>query len=57
MVDQVFALMGWIVAFGTILGGVCAGVARIISRDSIKYDMIFLWDNRYTLEELELKTR
>ena len=54
MVDQVFALMGWIVAFGAIIGGVIAAIARFISRDSTAYDMVFVWDNRYTLEELEL---
>lgn len=54
MVDQVFALMGWIVVFGVIIGGVVAGIARFIERDSIQYDMTFLWDHRYTLEELEL---
>lgn len=54
MVDQVFALMGWIVVFGVIIGGVIAGIARFIERDSIQYDMTFLWDHRYTLEELEL---
>ncbi|WP_156389933.1 MULTISPECIES: hypothetical protein [unclassified Paenibacillus] len=54
MVDQVFALMGWIVVFGVIIGGVIAGIARFVERDSIQYDMIFLWEHRYTLEELEL---
>lgn len=54
MVDQVFALMGWIVVFGVIIGGVVAGIARFVERDSIQYDMTFLWDHRYTLEELEL---
>ena len=49
-----FALLGWIAAFGVVIGGVVALVARFVSRDSTKYDMIFLWDNRYTLEELEL---
>lgn len=57
MVDQVFALMGWIVAFGTIIGGVIAAIARFVSRDSTQYDMVFLWDNRYTLEELELELK
>lgn len=54
MVDQVFALLGWIAAFGVIIGVVLALVARFVSRDSTKYDMEFLWDNRFTLEELEL---
>ncbi|WP_171691479.1 hypothetical protein [Paenibacillus germinis] len=54
MVDQVFALMGWIVVFGVVIGGVIAGIARFVERDSIQYDMIFLWEHRYTLEELEL---
>lgn len=57
MVNQVFALMGWIAAFGTITGGVIAGVARFVSRDSTNYDMVFVWDNRYTLEELELEVK
>ena len=55
MVDQMFALMGWIVVFGAVTGGVMAGIARFISKDSIQYDMIFLWESRYTLEELELE--
>ncbi|WP_171649587.1 hypothetical protein [Paenibacillus phytorum] len=54
MVDQVFALMGWIVVFGVVIGGVITGIARFVERDSIQYDMIFLWEHRYTLEELEL---
>lgn len=54
MVDKVFALLGWIAAFGVVIGVVLALVARFVSRDSTKYDMEFLWDNRYTLEELEL---
>lgn len=54
MVDQMFALLGWIGAFGVVIGGVIALVARFVSRDSTKYDMVFLWDNRFTLEELEL---
>ncbi|MCY9695860.1 hypothetical protein [Paenibacillus alginolyticus] len=54
MVDQVFALMGWIVAFGVVIGGVIADIARFVERDSIQYDMTFLWKHRYTLEELEL---
>ncbi|MDQ0903277.1 MULTISPECIES: hypothetical protein [unclassified Paenibacillus] len=54
MVDQVFALMGWIVVFGVIIGGVIAGIARFVERDSTQYDMTFLWEHRYTLEELEL---
>jgi hypothetical protein len=57
MVDQVFALMGWIAAFGTITGGVIAGIARFVSRDSTNYDMVFVWDSRYTLEELELNRK
>ncbi|WP_171638279.1 hypothetical protein [Paenibacillus plantarum] len=57
MVDQVFALMGWIVGFGTIIGGVITATARFVSKDSTAYDMIFLWDNRYTLEELELELK
>ncbi|MFD0695405.1 hypothetical protein ACFQZT_14985 [Paenibacillus sp. GCM10027628] len=55
MVDQVFELMGWILAFIVIMGGTIALIARFISRDSTNYDMEFLWDHRYTLEELELK--
>ncbi|WNR44423.1 hypothetical protein [Paenibacillus roseipurpureus] len=55
MVDQVFALMGWIAAFGAITGGVIAGIARFTKRDSTQYDIVFLWDHKYTLEELELK--
>ncbi|WP_205516811.1 hypothetical protein [Paenibacillus sp. SYP-B3998] len=55
MVDQVFALMGWILAFGIVGGGAIAAIARFVSRDSINYDREFLWGNRYTLEELELK--
>ncbi|WP_171685374.1 hypothetical protein [Paenibacillus planticolens] len=54
MVDQVIALIGWIAAFGVAIGGVVALIARFVSRDSTKYDMAFLWDNRFTLEELEL---
>ncbi|WP_175532312.1 hypothetical protein [Paenibacillus sp. yr247] len=54
MVDQVFALLGWIAAFGVVIGGVIALIARFIRRDSTKYDMIFLWEHRFTLEELEL---
>ena len=54
MVDQVFALMGWIVGFGAIIGGVIAAIARFVESDSTQYDMVFLWDHRYTLEELEL---
>ncbi|MGG1519483.1 hypothetical protein ABE504_29050 [Paenibacillus oryzisoli] len=54
MINQVFELMGWIAGFATITGIVIAGVARAVSRDSTQYDMVFLWDNRYTLEELEL---
>jgi type IV secretory pathway TrbD component len=54
MVDQVFALLGWIAAFGVVIWGVIALVARFVSRDSTQYDMVFLWDNRFTLEELEL---
>jgi hypothetical protein len=57
MVDQVFALMGWIFAFGVIMGGTIAAIARFISRDSTNYDMEFVWGNRYTLEELELDKR
>ncbi|CAN7196081.1 MULTISPECIES: hypothetical protein [unclassified Paenibacillus] len=57
MVDQVFALMGWIVGFGTIIGGVITATARFVSKDSTAYDMVFLWDNRYTLEELELELK
>lgn len=57
MVDQVFALMGWIVVFGAILGGVITAIARFVSRDSTQYDMVFVWDNRYTLEELELQSK
>lgn len=57
MVDQVFALMGWIVGFGAIIGGVIAAIARFVSRDSTQYDMVFVWDNRYTLEELELQSK
>lgn len=54
MVDQVFALMGWIAVFGVVIGGVIAAIARFIARDSTQYDMTFLWEHRYTLEELEL---
>jgi hypothetical protein len=54
MVDQVFALLGWIAAFGVVIGGVITLVARFVKRDSIKYDMTFLWEHRYTLKELEL---
>ena len=53
MVDQVFALMGWIVGFGAIIGGVIAAIARFLD-ELTQYDMVFVWDNRYTLEELEL---
>ena len=54
MVDQVFALMGWILVFGIVIGGVIAGIARFVESDSTEYDMTFLWEHRYTLEELEL---
>ncbi|MBP1964010.1 hypothetical protein [Paenibacillus aceris] len=54
MVDKVFALLGWIGAFGVVIGGVIALIARFIKRDSTQYDMVFLWDNRFSLEELEL---
>lgn len=54
MVDKVFALLGWIGAFGVVIGGVTALIARFIKRDSTQYDMVFLWDNRFSLEELEL---
>ncbi|MDD9270636.1 hypothetical protein ACFPES_26625 [Paenibacillus sp. GCM10023248] len=54
MVDQVFELIGWIFAFGVIIGGVVALIARFIKRDSTQYDIVFLWENRYTLEEMEL---
>ncbi|OPH53312.1 hypothetical protein BC351_05390 [Paenibacillus ferrarius] len=57
MVDKVFALLGWITAFGIVIGGVTAAIARFVSRDSTKYDMEFLWGHRYTLEELELTLR
>ncbi|MEW9699320.1 hypothetical protein [Paenibacillus sp. SI8] len=57
MVDQVFALLGWILIFAVIMGGTLMAIARFISRDSTNYDMEFLWDHRYSLEELELAKR
>lgn len=54
MVDQVFELLGWTFAFGVIIGGVIALVARFVKRDSTQYDIVFLWENRYTLKEMEL---
>ncbi|GFZ85334.1 hypothetical protein GCM10008018_34230 [Paenibacillus marchantiophytorum] len=55
MVDQVFALLGWIAAFGTVIGGVIYAIARFVSRDSTQYDMEFLWEYRFTRKELELE--
>lgn len=55
MIDQVFALTGWIVAFAAVTGAVIAGIARFIRRDSVEYDTEFLWEERNTLEEMELK--
>ncbi|UJF33544.1 hypothetical protein [Paenibacillus hexagrammi] len=55
MVEQVFSLMGWITVFAVISGGVIFGIARFVESDSTAYDMEFLWEHRYTLEELELE--
>ncbi|WP_187274086.1 hypothetical protein [Paenibacillus sp. N3.4] len=54
MVDHVFALMGWIVGFGSCVGGVVAAIAHFVRVDSTQYDREFLWNFRYSLEELEL---
>ncbi|MFC5450490.1 hypothetical protein [Paenibacillus aestuarii] len=55
MVDQVFALMGSLFVFAVILGVTVYALAYFVSHDSTSYDMEFLWDNRFTREELELE--
>jgi|GEM_PF-2552468 len=50
-------LTGWIATFATLTGTVIVLIARSVSRDSTAYDLIFVWDGKYTAEELELPAR
>jgi hypothetical protein len=44
----------WMVVLGGIIGSFCACMRKLVVNDSAEYDMEFLWDNKFTLEELEL---
>lgn len=45
----------WLALFGFILVSFLAALLEFVIRDTTEYDMEFLWDNKYTLEELNLK--
>ena len=47
-------LMAWIGVFGSMLGAVLWTLSIFIREDSTEYDLTFVWDDKYTREDLNL---
>ncbi|GAB7056495.1 MULTISPECIES: hypothetical protein [Paenibacillus] len=47
-------LLMWLALFGAILIGFIVVLLQLLANDSTEYDMEFLWNHRYTLEDLHL---
>ncbi|MDF2963289.1 MAG: hypothetical protein K0S39_5024 [Paenibacillus sp.] len=44
----------WMIVLAGIVGGFCACLHSLVTNDTTEYDMEFLWDHRFTLQDLEL---
>ncbi|AEI40068.1 hypothetical protein [Paenibacillus mucilaginosus] len=44
----------WLMLFASVTVAFAAGLLEFIWRDTTDYDMEFLWNYRYTLEDLHL---
>jgi hypothetical protein len=44
----------WMIVLAFIVGGVCRCMYLVVTHDSIKYDLEYVWDNRFAPEELDL---
>ncbi|WP_186446254.1 hypothetical protein [Paenibacillus cremeus] len=47
----------WLILFASITVSFCTVLLEVIMRDSTSYDMEFLWDFKYTHEELHLDSK
>lgn len=47
-------LLLWIIVFAGIVGGVCACLYRLTTRDSAEYDLEFVWNHRFESKDLNL---
>lgn len=47
-------LLMWLALLGAILMGFIVVLLQFLANDSTEYDMEFLWNHRYTLEDLHL---
>ncbi|WP_165972247.1 hypothetical protein [Paenibacillus piri] len=45
----------WTVLFAGIVGSFCACLYKLVTNDSAEYDLEFVWDSKYTMEELGFK--
>jgi hypothetical protein len=52
--NEALQLIAWIFVFAIVASGICVLLTILVRRDTTKYDMEFVWDGKYTLEELEL---
>lgn len=52
--NDALELIAWLAVFASILTGIMFMLMILILHDTTQYDMEFLWDGKYTLEELEL---
>ncbi|MCZ8511975.1 hypothetical protein O9H85_05960 [Paenibacillus filicis] len=54
---QVVEFFMWLLLFGSITVSFCSLLLQFIVNDTTDYDMEFLWNYRFTLEELHLDER
>jgi hypothetical protein len=52
--NEALELIAWICVFASITFGIIFLLTILVSRDTTTYDMEFVWDGKYTLEELGL---
>jgi hypothetical protein len=52
--NEALQLIAWIFVFAIVASGICVLLTILVRQDTTKYDMEFVWDGKYTLEELEL---
>jgi hypothetical protein len=52
--NEAIQLIAWICVFASIASGIIYLLLILVSQDTTAYDMEFVWDGKYTLEELEL---
>ncbi|UUZ80082.1 hypothetical protein LJK88_34610 [Paenibacillus sp. P26] len=54
---QMIEFLMWLVLFGSITVSFCTPLLEFIVNDTTEYDLEFLWNHRYTAEDLHLDRR